>query len=205
MALALTLAVLPRLHDTHVVATGPLLVALAMEFGIGSAVGFAAALVYDGAYAGGRLIDDYVGIRAIAPSIDLVAPSGYGRIWSLAFTGAFFLLGVYRVVILAFAQSFDRLPVGAVPSAQGLWAYALLLPATIVETALAVAAPALALAFVVQIALGAISRTVPRFGGFSLSFPLVYAAALIATVVAVPALLLLATHPLLALPAGAVR
>ncbi|MHB8480009.1 MAG: hypothetical protein ACYDA5_06340, partial [Vulcanimicrobiaceae bacterium] len=41
-------------------------------------VGFAAALVYDGAYAGGRLIDDYVGIRAIAPSIDLVAPSGYG-------------------------------------------------------------------------------------------------------------------------------
>ena len=50
-----------------------------------------AASLYDGAYAGGRAVDDYVGVKAIAPSVQLVAPSGFGRIWSLAFTGGFFL------------------------------------------------------------------------------------------------------------------
>ncbi len=64
------------------------------------------------AYAGGRIVDDYVGVKAIAPSLVLVAPSGYGRVWSLAFTGAFFLTGAYRIVLFGFAQSFARIPLG---------------------------------------------------------------------------------------------
>ena len=72
-----------------------------------------ASLVYDGAYAGGRVVDDYVGVKAIAPSLQLVAPSGFGRVWSLAFTGGFFLSGAYRIALLGFAQSFERIPPGA--------------------------------------------------------------------------------------------
>jgi flagellar biosynthesis protein FliR len=63
-----------------------------------------------------------------------------------------------------------------------------------------VAAPAVALAFVVQIALGALSRVVPRFGSFTLAFPLAFAAALVATVLSVP---LAAEHvpaPILSIP-----
>ena len=52
--------------------------------------------------------------------------------------------------------------------------------------ALQVAAPAVAAAFVVQIALGALSRVVPRFGSFTLAFPLAFAAALLASTVVVP-------------------
>jgi flagellar biosynthesis protein FliR len=65
---------------------------------------------------------------------------------------------------------------------------------------LQVAAPALVLAFVVQIALGALSRVVPRFGSFTLAFPLAFAAALIATAIAVPLAAEHAPAPLLAIP-----
>ena len=68
------------------------------------------------------------------------------------------------------------------------------------SVALQVAAPAVAMAFVVQIALGALSRVVPRFGSFTLAFPLAFAAALVMTTIAVP---IAAGHvpvPILAIP-----
>lgn len=163
-----------------------LVIALAAEFAIGSAIGMAASLVYDGAYAGGRVVDDYVGVKAIAPSLQLVAPSGFGRVWSLAFTGAFFLSGAYRMVILAFAQSFTRIPIGASIQWSGGVAYAGSFASAIALVAVEVAAPAVALAFVVQLALGALSRAVPRFGSFTLPFPLAFAAALTATAILAP-------------------
>ena len=90
----------------------------------------AASLVYDAAYAGGRIVDDYVGVKAIAPSVVLVAPSGFGRVWSLAFTGAFFLTGAYRLTLLGFAQSFVRIPLQS-PLHAGAWAsFAASLPPT---------------------------------------------------------------------------
>lgn len=161
-------------------------IGLVTEFLLGSAFGMMASLLYDAAYAGGRVVDDYVGVKAIAPSLALVAPSGFGRVWSLAFTGAFFLTGAYRVTLLGFAHSFERIPVG-LPLHASLWsADAAAYASRIVAVALQIAAPALALAFVAQIALGALSRVIPRFASFTLAFPLAFAAALIATTLVVP-------------------
>jgi flagellar biosynthetic protein FliR len=103
MLIAPTVAAAPPRVDG-----GAFVAAFLVEFLLGSAIGMAASLVYDGAYAGGRIVDDYVGVKAIAPSVVLVAPSGFGRVWSLAFTGAFFLTGAYRLTLLGFAQSFAR-------------------------------------------------------------------------------------------------
>jgi flagellar biosynthetic protein FliR len=175
-------------------------IALLLEFGIGSAIGMTASLIYDGAYAGGRVVDDYVGVKAIAPSLQLVAPSGFGRVWSLAFTGGFFLSGAHRLVLLGFAESFVRIPIGSPLHAGGWSAWASSFAATIYLTALQVAAPAVACAFVVQIAVGALSRVIPRFGSFTLAFPLAFAAALVATVIAMPAAFEHAPPPLLAVP-----
>jgi flagellar biosynthetic protein FliR len=163
-----------------------LVVALVGEFLIGAALGMAASLLYDAAYAGGRVVDDYVGVRAIAPSLQLVAPSGFGRVWSLALTGAFFLTGAYRPTLAGFVASFARMPPGSTldPSA---WADFVAHFATdFAAAALQVAAPAVGMAFVVQIALGALSRVVPRFGSFTLAFPLAFAAAIVMTAMAVP-------------------
>jgi flagellar biosynthetic protein FliR len=159
---------------------------LTVEFLIGSALGMAASLVYDAAYAGGRMVDDYVGVKAMAPSIELVAPSGFGRIWSLVLTGAFFLTGAYRLTLWSLATSFERIPLDA-PLRAGAWAaFAANFCMQFVAVALQVAAPAIGLAFVVQVALGSLSRVIPRFGSFTLAFPLTFAAALIATTIVVP-------------------
>lgn len=188
LALAIAFAVLPGVHAAIPAGAVAFVGAVALEFFIGSALGTGAAVLYDAAYAGGRAIDDYVGVKAIAPSVHLVAPSGFGRVWSLAFTGAFFLLGAYRPIVLAFAESFTRLPLGALPSPHAWASYAQALAATLLRVAVAVAGPAVAATFLVQLAVGALSRTIPRFGSSTLAFPLVFGAALVASVLALPAI-----------------
>lgn len=179
-----------------------LIVGLIVEFSIGTAIGIGASMLYDGAYAGGRMLDDYVGVKAMAPSVDIVAPSGFGRLWSIAFTGGFFLLGAYRITILGFAQSFARVAPGVIVAADGWAHFAMTLATTIVLVALAVAAPAIALAFISQIALGALSRTIPRFSSFTLSFPIVFGVVLMATGAYLPLGLAQAGHPMLLIPGG---
>jgi flagellar biosynthesis protein FliR len=70
----------------------------------------------------------------------------------------------------------------------------------IVATGAEIAAPSVALAFVVQAGLGALARTIPRFSSFTLSFPLVFGAALVATALALPELVARAQHPVMFLP-----
>lgn len=186
-AIVLAVAIAPSLHAnvSHLDGVAAVL-ALMLEFLIGSTLGMAASLVYDAAYAGGRLVDDYVGVKAISPSIELVAPSGFGRIWSLVLTGAFFLTGAYRLTLWSLATSFERMPLD-VPLHAGAWgAFAANFCMQFVAVALQIAAPAIGLAFVVQIALGSLSRVIPRFGSFTLAFPLAFAAALVATAIVVP-------------------
>ncbi len=200
-AIVLAVVIAPALH-TSVPRIGGIaaVFALMLEFLIGGALGMAASLVYDAAYAGGRMVDDYVGVKAMAPSIELVAPSGFGRIWSLVLTGAFFLTGAYRVVLWSFVMSFRRLPLQS-PVHAGAWAaFAANFSMQFVAIALQIAAPAIGLAFVVQIALGSLSRVIPRFGSFTLAFPLAFAAALIATTIVVPTAGDRAPLPVTALP-----
>ena len=201
LALLFTLAIAPSVHAATVPGDGATLaVAFVTELLLGAVFGTVASLIYDAAYAGGRTVDDYAGVKAIAPSAQIVAPSGFGRVWSLAFTGGFFLLGAYRPTIAAFALSFSRLAPG-VPFDAHVWMpYVTGLAGTIALVAAGVAAPAIGLAFAVQIALGAISRAVPRFGSITLAFPLGFAAALIVTVIAVPILAARGGYPVLALP-----
>lgn len=200
LALVLAVAVAPGAHLARSFAGAAFAAAALAECAIGAAIGFAASVLYDGAYAGGRAVDDYVGIRASVPNAQVYAPSGFGRIWSLVFTAGFFLLGGYRLVILVFARSFERVPLGALLSAHALTAYAIALPESIVEAALLVAAPAMALIFVAQCTLGALTRVIPRFAAFTLSFPVVFAMALLATAAAVPVLYAQSGHPWIVLP-----
>lgn len=188
LALALTMAVLPAAASARAGSGIMFISAVALELAIGAAIGIAASILYDGAYAGGRALDDYVGIRGSVPNAQVYAASGFGRIWSLVFTAGFFLLGGYRIAILAFAHTFDVFPVGSVPHSRDVYAFALMLPQGIVEAALLVAGPAIALVFVAQLALGSLARVTPRFSGFTLTFPIMFGAALLATIAGVPAL-----------------
>lgn len=172
-----------------------LALAAALELAIGAAVGYGAAVLYEAAYAGGRVLDEYIGIRGSVPTAALAGSTGLGRLWSTAFVTAFFLLNGHLVALSAFAATFDRVPPGTLLSAGSLAPSIVALPAAICRAALLVAGPGLILAASIQLALGAVSRIVPRFGNFSLPFPIVFGAVVLLTLAAIPLVLPIAGDP----------
>lgn len=174
---------------------GDLVLGVAAEALVGAAVGVAASMLYDGAYAGGRALDDFVGIRASVPNANVAAGAGFGRLWSLAFVTAFFVLGGDRVALAGFAQTFVTLPPGALLGAAALQTFAVALPETLLRAAIFVAGPAIALALVAQLGLAIIARLVPRFSTFALAFPIVFGCALLATMAALSFVLQSAATP----------
>ena len=177
------------------VGSGGLVFALATEALVGAAIGIAASMLYDGAFSGGRALDDYVGIRASVPSANVSAGAGFGRLWSLAFATGFFVLGGYRVALLGFADAFRSLPPGTLASRSDLQTFAVALPSTLVHASLFVAGPAIAIALVAQFALAVVARVVPRFSTFTLAFPVIFGCVLIATIAALPLVLGAAANP----------
>jgi flagellar biosynthesis protein FliR len=205
LALALALGIAPAVATHRDVNLALLTVAVAGEVAIGAAIGIGASLLYDGAYYGGRMIDDYVGFRGSVPNAAVTSAQGFGRLWSALFLAGFFLLDGDAVVIRAFAESFDRVGAGALIGPDAWYAFALALPQTIAGAALLVAAPAIAVAAIVQIALAAVTRVVPRFSCFTLSFPIVFAAAVLVAIATLPLYGPLAAHPLMLVPYGPAR
>jgi flagellar biosynthesis protein FliR len=202
LALALALGIAPGIAAHREMDLVLFTVAIAGELTIGAAIGIGASLLYDGAYYGGRMIDDYVGFRGSVPNAAVTSAQGFGRLWSALFLAGFFLLDGDAVVIGAFAESFDRVGAGALIGPDAWYRFALALPQTIAKTALLVAAPAIAVAAVVQIALAAITRVVPRFSSFTLSFPIVFAAALLVAIATLPLYAPLAARPVMLVPYG---
>lgn len=199
LALALTLAIAPGIRAAPFDGAA-LVVAVAGEVLLGAAIGTGAALLYDAAYYAGRSIDDYIGVRGSVPNANVAPAQAFGRLWSSVFLAGFFLLDGYVPVVHALAGSFEAIHAGAFVARDAWTTFAVALPVTIVRAALLIAAPALAAVLIVQIALAAIARVVPRLASFSLSFPIVFAAAIVVTVIGVPLFAPLAAHPWLVLP-----
>jgi flagellar biosynthetic protein FliR len=159
----------------------PFIAGLVAELALGAALGIAASMLYDGAYSGGRMLDDYVGIRASVPAAGAGAGAGFGRLWSLVFTAGFFVLGGYRIALEAFARTFVAIPPGALVEPGSLRAFALTLPVALLRAAFFVAGPAVAVALAAQLALAGIARTAPRLQTFGLSFAIVFGCVLVVT------------------------
>lgn len=203
LAFALALCVAPGVPARPDLDAAALGVAIAGEVAIGASIGLAASLLYDGAYHAGRMLDDYLGVRGSVPNAAVTSAQGFGRLWSSVFLAGFFLLDGYAVVLRGFAESFSHVGPGGFVARDAWLHFALALPRTIVEAALMLAAPAIAVAAVVQLALAAVARIVPRLSSFTLAVPMVFAAALLITIATVPLLAPLAGRPLLPLPYGA--
>jgi flagellar biosynthetic protein FliR len=190
--LAPALARPPRLHPL----AGELILAMILEFAVGASIGYGTAVLIEGAYAGGRLLDDYVGIRGSVPTIAIAGSTGLGRLWSSVFVAAFFLLNGHLAVLAACVDSFRTLPPGMALDREAFLRFAVALPAAIARAALLVAGPALVLTAAIQVGLAAISRVVPRFSSFTLPFPIVFGAVVLITLATMPLLAPLAATPL---------
>jgi flagellar biosynthetic protein FliR len=199
LALALAFAIAPHLRSVAFDGI-TFTLAIAGETLLGAAIGTGASLLYDGAYYAGRTIDDYVGVRGTVPNANVTSAQAFGRLWSSVFLAGFFLLDGYVPVVRAFAGSFDAVAPGGIITPAAWTQFAVALPATILRAALLIAAPALAVALTVQVALAAVARVVPRLASFSLAFPVVFAVAIVVALSGIPLFAPLAAHPWLVLP-----
>jgi flagellar biosynthesis protein FliR len=115
------------------------------------------------------------------------------------------LLDGWVPVVEAFASSFAHVPAGATADRAGWLRFGLALPATLLHAALLVAAPVIAVAATLHLALAAVTRVVPRFSSLTVTFPIVFAAALAVTVAVLPALVRAGGAPWLVTPWAAMR
>lgn len=196
LAFVLAIGLVPALGgQTLALYGGPFYLALGFELLLGAAIGFGASLLYEGAAAGGRILDDYVGIQVANPVATAGQGQSFQQLWGLGFIAAFFMLDGYQLVLLALADSFHALPPGGAFALPGLRDLALAIPTLVVRAAILVAGASLALGLVANLALGAISRIIPRFNNFTLTFPIVFAAVLLASLVTLPTVLQQAGQP----------
>ncbi|RRJ98008.1 type III secretion protein [Opitutaceae bacterium TAV4] len=142
------------------------------EMVLGLALGFVGRLVFAGAELAGRLIANELGLVA-APGFDVPTPSQEPL---PAFIGSFaglmfFLMGGHEGALAAFVRSFDFAPAGAARFSVLAGETLTICTAQVIEFGMRMAAPFIALNFVISLAFSILGRAVPRMNVFIISYP----------------------------------
>lgn len=183
LALALALTVLFYPLATEDIATPPWqlleLVALALkELAVGLAIGFLTALMWKAMEMAGHLVESVSGLgsssRRTASWNSKASP--LVLLWWLSFTVLFFTLGGYKIFIVGLAESFRVIPLTGfaqfTPDLGGMMEGVIGLTARLFVVALALASPIIAVMFIADLVLGAISRITGQANTFFLAMPL---------------------------------
>jgi type III secretion protein SpaR/YscT/HrcT len=150
---------------------------LAREVAVGFTVGFVGSSVFRAAESAGRLIDTLRGANmaeVISPvSEDRASPMG--DILLLLAVVIFLEMGGVGFVAMALARSYEAVPLDFSGTAQSLGGAARLViitTAMLLESTLALAAPAVVALFVADLVLGAIARMAPQIPVYFVGMPL---------------------------------
>jgi flagellar biosynthetic protein FliR len=180
LSFAIGLAVYPLLAARGLVGPGldlglwTLAPLVGSELLVGVVVGLLASLPLVSVQTGGLIMGQQMGLgfaRFYNPGIDDEADLLGQVLFFLALAG-FLLVGGHESMVLAILRSFEYLPLGAFHLDLDVVSLLAGLLLSVLELALRVAAPVLALVFLESVAMGFMAKTVPQLNILSLGFPL---------------------------------
>lgn len=148
-----------------------LFLAAVREIVLGLLLGFVVRFVFAAVEMAGRLITTEIGLTA-APGMGVPEPSTepVAALLSTFAVVLFFLFGGHEGVLAAFARSFQISPAGAATLPAGAAQVLITRSAELIALAVRIAAPFIAMNFLVTLAFSALGRAVPKMQVFVLGF-----------------------------------
>ena len=143
------------------------------EVALGLVLGFIGRLIFASVDVAGRFITQSIGMMA-APGIDAPSPTSEPLAAFLAtFAGVlFFLSGGHFGALSAFARSFDFAAAGAPAFSHQAIEHLIHATGQVIELGFRIAAPFVAMDFLINLSFSVLGRAVPRMSVFVMSYPL---------------------------------
>ncbi|MGC9669192.1 flagellar biosynthetic protein FliR [Planosporangium sp. 12N6] len=177
LSVAIALPVVPALvPKVPALDTAGMVVSVAEQVVLGTALGFLTALLFAAVSAAGSLIDLFGGF-SLAFAFDPMGASGnsgsgiFGRFYNIMAITLLFATDGHQLVLRGFTRSYDVLPLDGTLSLHTLQQLVTTGVADMFLAALQIAGPLIAVLFCADIGLGLLSRVAPALNAFSLGFP----------------------------------